>query len=252
VLRARGVGGTEVAIRYFVQNDGWMPVARIAGWSAIAMLALVPVQIVVYALWPPPDSVIGWYELFERHRLVALVGLDVILLIDYLLAGLVFLGLWVTMRAASPSATGVMLAVELVAIATYIASNPAVEMMSLADRYGAAGTDVERQQLVAAGEATLASWTGTAFVTSYILSALATLVASMTMLRTRAFGRATGFIGIAYGVLNLVPSSAGTLGLVLSLGSLIPMLVWLVLVARGLLRSSTSSEVVHGRHGYAS
>ena len=212
--------------------------ARIAAWAAITMVALVPLQIIVYAISPPPESVIGWYELFERNRLVALVDLDLVLLIDYFLAGLVFFGLWVTMRGTSPVAMGVVLVLELLAIATYVASNPAIEMMSLAERYATASTEVRRMQLVAAGEATMASWTGTAFVTSYLLSAVATLLASVVMLRTATFGRVTGIIGIVYGALNLVPSSAGTLGLVLSLASLIPMLAWLLLVARGLLRSS--------------
>ena len=226
--------GTAIAL--LARMDGWRTVARIGGWAAIAMLAMVPLQVVVYAVSPPPESVIGWYELFERNRFIALVDLDLLLLIDYLLAGLVFLALWVMMRGASPAATAIMLGLELLAIATYIASNPAIEMMSLADRYAGAATDAQRQQLIAAGEAAIASWTGTAFTTSYILSALAALIGSVVMLRTRAFSRATGVIGVVYGVLNLVPSNAGMLGLVLSLAVLIPMLVWLVLIARGLLR----------------
>jgi hypothetical protein len=224
---------------------------RLAGWAAIAMLALVPLQVLVYAVSPPPETVIGWYELFERNRFVALVGLDLVLLIDYLLAGLVFAGLWVALRRASPAAAGTMLALELLAVATYIASNPAIEMMSLADRYAAATTDARREQLLAAGEAVSVSWTGTAFVTSYILSALATLIGSVAMLRTGAFTKLTGIIGVVYGALNLVPASAGTLGLVVSLVSLIPMLLWLVLIARALRSHSTgrSSCNVTGHAG---
>jgi hypothetical protein len=218
-----------------VENESRRLLARIGGWAAIAMLALVPFQLVVYVVSPPPDSVIGWFELFQRNRLVALVDLDLVLLIDYLLAGFVFLGLWVTMRSSSPGAASIMLVLELIAITTYIASNPAIEMMSLADRYSSVATDAQRQQILAAGEATSVTWTGTAFVMSYLLSAFATVIASVVMLRTRAFTRTTGVIGIIYGALNLVPSSAGTLGLVLSLASLLPMLAWLALVARGLL-----------------
>jgi hypothetical protein len=95
---------------------------------------------------------------------------------------------------------------------------------------------VRREQLVAAGEAAMASWTGTAFVASYILSAVATIVGSVVMLRTRTFSRTLGVVGLVYGVLNLVPASAGTLGLIMSLAGLVPMLVWLALVTRGLLR----------------
>jgi hypothetical protein len=96
----------------------------------------------------------------------------------------------------------------------------------------------------------MASWTGTAFVTSYILSAVAALIGSVVMLRTRVFSRATGLVGVVYGVLNLVPSNAGMLGLALSLAALIPMLVWLVLIARG-RPSRTSESIVAGRPAHA-
>jgi hypothetical protein len=215
----------------------WDNLPRIGGWAAVVMLALIPLQILVYAVSPPPTSVVGWYELFEQNRLLALVDLDLLLLVDYLLAGFVFVALWVVMRRTHPEAAAIMLGLEALAIAAYIASNPAIEMMSLADQYAAAATDVRRGQLVAAGESTLVAWTGTAFVTSYLLSAIATLIASVVMVRSRVFSRATGIIGIIYGVLNLVPSNAGTLGLVLSLGSLIPMVGWLALIARRLIRT---------------
>jgi hypothetical protein len=233
-----------------VRNEDWRTVERVGAWAAIAIVALVPLQLVVFVTSPPPESVPAWFELFERNRGVALVDLDLVLLVDYLLAGLVFFGLWAAMRSASPAASAVMLVLELLAIATYVASNPAIEMMSLADQYADAATEARREQLVAAGEATMASWTGTAFVTSYILSAVAALIGSVVMLRTRVFSRATGLVGVVYGVLNLVPSNAGKLGLALSLAALIPMLVWLVLIARG-RPSRTSESIVAGRPAHA-
>ena len=219
----------------------WSTVARIAGWAAIAMLALVPLQVLAYVVSPPPTSVAGWFDLFERNRLLALVELDILLLVDFFLAGLVFLGIWVAMRSAHPQAMALMLGLQLLAIAAYVASNPALEMLTLAEQHASAASDARREQLLAAGEATMATWTGTAFVTSYLLSAIATLVASITMLRSHAFSRATGIIGVVYGALSLVPSNAGTLGLVLSLASLAPMIAWLALVGRRLLRTSPAA-----------
>jgi hypothetical protein len=230
------VTGMSVAAVGVMDHSRWRTLARIGGWAAVAMLALVPLQLLAYVLSPPPTSVVGWFELFERNRLLALVELDLLLLVDFVLAGFVFLGLWIAMRRTCPEAMAVMLGLELVAIATYIASNPSVEMMSLSDQFAAAASDGRRDQLIAAGEATLASWTGTAFVTSYLLAAMATLVASFAMLRSHAFTRTTAILGIVYGGLNLVPPNAGTLGLVLSLCSLIPMIAWLALVARQLVR----------------
>jgi len=46
------------------------------------------------------------------------------------------------------------------------------------------------------------------------------------------------------GVFAVVPPNAGTIGLVCSLLYLVPFVVWLVLVARGLLRTSESRLAV--------
>jgi hypothetical protein len=45
----------------------------------------------------------------------------------------------------------------------------------------------------------------------------------------------TGLAGVAAGVPGLVPASIGTLGFVLSFVSLLPLVVWLLLVGRGFL-----------------
>jgi hypothetical protein len=52
------------------------------------------------------------------------------------------------------------------------------------------------------------------------------------MLRSNVFSKATGFAGLAMGVLTLVPASAGTVGIVFSLLALVPTMIWYVLLAR--------------------
>jgi hypothetical protein len=84
----------------------------------------------------------------------------------------------------------------------------------------------------------LATWQGTAFDVSYVLSAIAILIVSAVMLRSHhLFSKTTGYAGLSAGVLALVPPTAGTVGLILSLVSLVPMVIWLALIARRLLRS---------------
>lgn len=59
-------------------------------------------------------------------------------------------------------------------------------------------------------------------------------------LRSTVFSRLTAWVGLVFGVLSLVPASAGTIGIAFSLLSLIPMWMWLVLVARRLLQLARS------------
>jgi hypothetical protein len=109
-------------------------------------------------------------------------------------------------------------------------------MLALSRQYAVATTDAGRTVALAAGQAMLASWTGTAFSVGYVLGALAFLIAAVVMLHSNVFGRVTGWVGVVFGVASLVPASAGTVGIVFSLVSLIPMWIWLILIARRLLQ----------------
>ncbi|HEY0710140.1 MAG TPA: hypothetical protein VGG33_25235 [Polyangia bacterium] len=208
-------------------------------------MALVPLQMIVYLRSPPPDTVSGWFTLFQRSPFVGLVDLDLPMVIDNVLLSMTFLGLFFALRRRSPSLMIMAITFELLAIATYFASNPALEMWSLSRRYADASAPADRAALLAAGEAVIASWQGSAFTISYILGALATLLTSAAMVRSLAFGRLSGVVGLSFGALSLIPASAGRIGLIFSLLSLVPMLLWLGLVASklGRLAGATTARV---------
>ncbi len=201
---------------------------------------------IVYVVSPPPSTVVNWFALFQRNPLLGLLAMDLLLIVDYALLGLVFLALWAALRRASPSFTAIALTLELVAVATYFSSTAAFEMLSLSHQHTAATTDAERAMFLAAGQAMLAIWQGTAFDVSYILSGIALLMISVVMLHSRMFSKVTASAGIVGRAAALVPSAAGTVGLILSLISLVPLVLWLILVARTLfhLAQGGSGEAV--------
>src|SRR5215211_9229987 len=219
----------------------WQTLHKLGGVTALAVLALIPIQMIVFFLWPPPNTVIGWFTLFQDNALVGLLDMDLLLIVDYLLLVGVFSALWALLRRANESLMAIALILQLVSTATYFASTVAFEMLSLSNQYGTATTEVERSTFLTAGQAMLATWQGTAFDVSYVLSALAILIVSAVMLRGhhRLFSKTTGYAGLSAGVLALVPPTAGVIGVVFSLVSLVPLAIWLALIARRLLRSGT-------------
>src|SRR5918996_2498097 len=194
---------------------------------------------VVFFLWPPPTSVIGWFALFQDNALVGLLDMDLLLIVDYLLLIGVFSALWASLRRANGSLMAIALILQLVATSAYLSSTVAFEMLSLSNQYATATTDAERSLFLAAGQAMLVTWQGTAFDVSYVLSALAVLIVSAVMLRSQhhLFSKVTGYAGLSAGVLMLVPPTVGTIGVVFSLLSLVPLVVWLALIAQRLLRT---------------
>lgn len=215
----------------------WQTLHKVGGVTAVAVLVLIPIQMVVFFIWPPPSSVIGWFMLFQDNALVGLLDMDLLLIVDYLLLIGLFSALWASLRRANESLMAIALILQLVATAAYLASTAAFEMLTLSNQYATATTDAERSLFLAAGQAMLVTWQGTAFDVSYVLSAIAVLIVSAVMVRSHLFSKVTGYVGLSAGVLMLVPPTAGMIGVLFSLLSLVPLAVWLVLIARRLLRS---------------
>jgi hypothetical protein len=223
-------------------TSGWRSIYRIGAVAAAAVLALVPVQAAVFIVWPPPTTVGGFFSQFEQNAIVGLLALDLLLMASWILSALMFVALYAALRRTRESLVTVALIAELVGLAVYFASNTAFSMLTLSQQYAAATTDAERSLFLAAGQAMLALYTGTAFNVSYLLSGVAALLMASAMLRSGIFGRVTAYIGIAYAVLQVVPPTAGDAGMIVSLLSLAPMVIWIALIARTLFRLGGEEE----------
>lgn len=204
---------------------------KISAWSTLAMLLFFPVQILVYFLFPPPDTVIGWFDLFERNPLIGLINMDLILILDYLILGIVVLTLFFLLRNLNKAVMTLALMFQLIAIATYFSSATAFEMLSLGKRYAEA-SPAAQASLHAAGEAMLTTWQGSAFIISYVLSGLALVLVSLVMLKSTLFTRTTGWLGLTVGIAGCIPPTVGRFGLLLSFISLIPLVIWLFLLLK--------------------
>lgn len=219
----------------------WAGLLRAAGWSALAVVMLIPIQAVVYILWPPPSRVLDYFAIFQSNPVLGLLDLDVLLILDQLLIIVMLLGLYVALSRTDRSLTLIGTACGLLGAALFVVSREAtVSMLFLSQQYAAAGTDADRAALVAAGQTLLTTYNGTAYSVGYVLSGLAMLIISSVMLRGRVFSRTCAVAGIAAGLTGLVPANAGLLGLALSFVSLVPLMVWLTLTGRRMLQLAGS------------
>ena len=214
----------------------WRCLYTIGGVAALIGVALIPVQLVVFVVWPPPVAALGFFQLFERNRLLGLLSLDLLYILQNVLLVLIYLSLRAALHRINESLTAIALALGLVGIAAYFPSNTAFEMLNLSTRYAGAETGAQSAALLAAGEGMLATYVGTAFNVYYVLGAIALLIIAMVMLQSGVFGRRTAYWGLLAGVLMSIPSTAGTIGLVVALASLLPWAVFSVLIARRLVQ----------------
>jgi hypothetical protein len=223
-------------------HSEWRSLYRVGGTAALTIVAIALVQMIAFILWPPPgfesdlSTVTGYFTLLQNNRLLGLLHLDLLLMVDYVLLILMFLSLYIVLRQVSQSFMAIAMALVFVGIATYFPSNIAFSMLSLSDQYAATTTDAQRTMLLASGQALLTSLQSSTFYVSYILMSAAGLIISAVMLRSSSiFSKLTAYVGILESVLGLglfVP----TIGLLLSLLSLIPTMMWYILIARRLFR----------------
>ena len=213
-----------------ILKTNFQPLYRLAWYLAIAMLVIIPLQIVVYVMAPPPDTVIGLFERYQANPFLGLLSLDFLYLFNNLIIVVIYLALFVLLYREKPVTVLLAMIFGLIGIACYYPSNPAFEMLTLSSHYFEAQPEQQRLYL-AAGETLMAGYTGTTFDIYYVLSTICLLLFSFALVKSPQFKKATGYWGLVSGFFMLIPSSAGTLGMVFSLLSLIPWVVFVVLLA---------------------
>jgi len=228
----RTAGGEAVESR-------WRGLYTVSALAALVTVALILVAIVAQVAWPPPawsaGSAADWFARFQSSPLLGLLGLDLVIVITLVLGVPIFLALYVTLKEAGQTAMAIATAIALLGTVLHLVSNTSFEMLSLSQGYAAATTNAQRAMFLAAGEAKLAAYTGTAFHVSYILGYLARIVIGAVILRSTAFGKATGYVSIVAGCLGL-GNYLPAIGLLLSILSVVVIAVWNVMIARGFLR----------------
>jgi hypothetical protein len=221
-----------------VAADPWRPLVRWGAVAAIVVLAMIPLQAAVFLLSPPPTTVADYFALFQANPLLGLLDLDLLLTLDYVVMIPFYLALFVLLRRREPSLALLALTLGLFSLALFFVSREATfSMWQLSTQYAAAD-ESGRAAVLASGQTLLTLYNGGTFGLSYLLGAASTLLFSLAMLRTLLFGRAAAVVGLVTGATMLVPPNTGGVGLVVSMLSLIPTAVWLVLLARGMLRKT--------------
>lgn len=211
------------------RHFNFRPLYRVAQYLALVMLILIPVQILVYVIAPPPETVKGFFELYRQNPFLGLLSLDFLYLFNNLIVAFLYLALFVLLFEEKPVTVLMAFMAGLIGIACYYPSNPAFEMLTLSRQYFQVLPDQQAIYL-AAGEALMAGYTGTTFNAYYVLSTLCLLMFAVALMKSPKFKKSIGLWAFISGVFMIVPSSAGMLGMVFSLLSLIPWVVFVVLL----------------------
>jgi len=216
----------------------WKELYRIGWIASIVALLIVVCALIAYLIWPYTPGFTTTAEIFSKiqsNRLGALMELDFFLLVGILFSTLLFLAAYAALNQVNPSYALIALALGLISVAAMIPARPIMELFALSDLHAATTAEPARTQVLAAGEALLALFNGTAWAISTLFGALAWLTYSFIMLRSNWFRKATAIVGI-------ISNTAAfffflpVVGVVLLFIATFGGLVWSVLLARDFYR----------------
>ncbi len=216
----------------------WYRLYRIAALAALVTVVLFLFQIIAFFVWPPPSTVAGHFALLHSRPLIGLISLDFLIIVDEVLAIPICLALYLGLRRVHESLMLIATAFSLASILCFLIATPALNMLYLSQQYAAAPAGLEREELLAAGQAVLSSWLGTPFQVGNVVGSIGMLLIGWVMIRSQIFSKVSGYVGIVAGALGLgmyVPK----VGVYISILSVVGMQIWYVLIAVTLLRLNT-------------
>lgn len=219
------------------------------GIAALILIVYSLVTIVqLLVLGGQPATAAEAFRLLQNSRIVGLLRLDLPTVVVMPLYYFLFLGLFAALRRTDPANAILSTALAFVGVTLLLATPTALSMLSLSQKYAAATTETTRTQLLAAGEAILATdiWHGTGAIMGGVLVQSGAVLISVVMLRSSVFGTTTAYLGIVMHGLDLVHIVSGifspVFGVVLMAiaGPLYP--IWLFLVGRRLLQLAATGS----------
>jgi hypothetical protein len=172
---------------------------KIGGVAVLLQLAcLVFYGIVSFTLGPKPGTVEEYFTGYQANQLAGLLRSDLLMLILIALYLGTFPALYVALRPISPVYTAMATLFTLMAVTVCFATNSDFSMMYLSQQHAAATTAIQQSQLLAAGEAVIASnmWNSSGAYMSGLLLQGAGVMISVIMVRSKDFSKVTAYAGL--------------------------------------------------------
>ncbi len=178
----------------------WKGLCRLGGVAALILLLYSVVTMVVLILFGvPPTTAAESFAMLQNNRIVGLLRLDVLTVFVYMpLCYLLFLGIYVALRRTNGAYAMLATILVFVGVTLFLATPSTFSMLVLSDKYALATTEAQRSQLLAAGEAILASdmWHGTGAILGGMLLQSGALLISVVMLQGNVFSKTIAYLGI--------------------------------------------------------
>ena len=166
--------------------------------SFIFILYSLITMVILSVFGGQPSTALEAFSMLQTNRILGLLRMDLLTVIFIPLYYLIFLGIFLALNGKNSISSIIALISVFVGVTLLLATPSVFSMMNLSDKYAMATTITQQSQLIAAGEAILASdmWHGTGAIIGSFLIQIGAFLFSFVMLRGKVFNKFTAYVGI--------------------------------------------------------
>ena len=230
----------NTSIRLLYQLGGLTCMILIA-YSLFTMLIMV-------GIGTPPETIEECFSMLKENRLYGLLRLDILTVFVMPLYYLLFYSIYLALKDTNKEFLSISTILVFAGLTLFLATPSVFSYLHLSDEYTKATIESDKNQLIAAGEAILASdmWHGTGAKIGGILIQLGALIISMIMLKSNVFNKLTAYTGIVTHGLDLAHIVIGfflpTVGIILMAIAGPLYLLWFPLIGIRLFKLKNKNE----------
>ncbi|MHB1392985.1 MAG: hypothetical protein ACYCYE_07900 [Clostridia bacterium] len=216
--------------------------------SMILIVYSLATMLIMVLIGDPPQTAAECFTMLSENKFFGLLRLDLLTVFIMPLYYLLFYSIYIALKKINTAMVTISTILIFAGLTLFLATPSVFSYLHLSDKYAIAASEVQRNQLLAAGEAILASdmWHGTGALIGGILMQTGALLVSFVMLKQNVFSRLTAYTGIFTHGLDLAHILVGfilpTVGVILMAIAGPLYLLWFPLVSARLFRLSKYSQ----------
>jgi hypothetical protein len=217
-------------------------IGGITAWVFVIYSFITMAQLILFG--GQPENALEAFTMLAENKLIGFLRLDIPTLLIMPLYYVIFLCIFISLWKTDPALATLGSILAFAGVTLFLATPSAFSWIPLNEKYLAATSVAEKDQLIAAGEALLASdmWHGSGAIIGGLLILIASLILSIVMLKSGTFSKATAIVGIVTYALDLAHALVGFIspqaGVILMAIAGPLYLVWFPLLGRDLFRMS--------------
>jgi hypothetical protein len=212
-------------------------ILQLGGWTCmIFILYSIATMLIVSLIGGPPETVVECFAMLSENKLTGLLRLDILTVFVMPLYYILFYSLYHVLKPYDKGWITISVIFAFAGVTLFLAAPSTFSYLHLSDSYEGALSEIQKNNLLAAGESILATdiWHGAGPRIGGILIQSGALIISLLMLKNTVFSKLTAWTGIVMHGLDLAHIIAGFFSVVagnmlmIIAGPLYP--VWFLLI----------------------